>query len=73
MDYMAHSMSDYKAAMINYKIAFEPGAISFNKISDEISINYKRKTIELESSHSSYQDTDYDEYTFKTTSVAEES
>jgi SOS-response transcriptional repressor LexA len=35
---MAQSMSDYKAAMINYKIAFEPGPISFNSISDEINV-----------------------------------
>lgn len=38
MDYMTQSMSDYKAAMINYKIAFEPGPISFNSISDEINV-----------------------------------
>lgn len=36
IDYMTQSMSDYQAAMINYKIAFTPGTISFNSISDEI-------------------------------------
>ena len=38
IDYMTQSMSDYKAAMVNYKIAFEPGPISFKHISDEIDI-----------------------------------
>ncbi len=36
IDYMTQSMSDYQAAMINYKIAFIPGTISFNSISDEL-------------------------------------
>jgi len=38
IEYMTQSMSDYKAAMINYKIAFEPGPASFGNISDEIDI-----------------------------------
>ena len=38
IDYMTKSMSDYKAAMINYKIAFEPSPISFNSISNEITL-----------------------------------
>ena len=42
IDYMTQSMSDYKAAMINYKIAFEPGPYSFNSISDEISVSYQK-------------------------------
>ena len=42
IDYMTQSMSDYKASMINYKIAFEPGPVSFNSISDEISLSYQK-------------------------------
>ncbi len=38
IDYMTKSMADYKAAMINYKIAFEPCKMSFNSISDEINL-----------------------------------
>lgn len=38
MDYMEKSMHDYKAAMINYKIAFEPGPVSFKTISEEIEL-----------------------------------
>lgn len=38
IDYMTQSMSDYRAAMMNYKIAFEPSPLSFKSISDEISI-----------------------------------
>lgn len=38
IDYMTQSMSDYKAAIVNYKIAFEPGDISFKSISSEIAI-----------------------------------
>ncbi len=45
INYMDQSMSDYKAAMINYKIAFEPGPVSFNSISNEISINYEEKVV----------------------------
>ena len=41
IDYMTQSMSDYKAAMVNYKIAFEPGPVSFKNISDEINIYHK--------------------------------
>ena len=40
IDYMTSSMADYKAALMNYKIAFEPCPISFNSISDEINISY---------------------------------
>ena len=36
IDYMTQSMSDYKAGIVNYKIAFEPGAHCFNSISQEI-------------------------------------
>lgn len=46
INYMDQSMSDYKSAMINYKIAFEPGPISFNNISNEISLNHGRKNIQ---------------------------
>lgn len=35
MDYMTKSMADYQASLVNYKIAFVPSPISFNKISDE--------------------------------------
>lgn len=35
IEYMTTSMSDYRASMINYKIAFEPGIHSFNSISSE--------------------------------------
>lgn len=38
IDYMTQSMSDYMASIVNYKIAFEPGPISFKSISDEINI-----------------------------------
>ena len=38
MDYMTKSMADYQASLVNYKIAFEPSPISFNMISDEISL-----------------------------------
>ena len=43
IDYMTKSMSDYNAAMINYKIAFEPGPLSFSMISDEITILYEKE------------------------------
>lgn len=36
IDYMTQSMSDYKAGIVNYKIAFEPGAHCFNSISEEL-------------------------------------
>ncbi len=36
IEYMTRSMADYKAAMINYKIAFEPCQTAFSYISDEI-------------------------------------
>ena len=39
IDYMTQSMSDYKAGIVNYKIAFEPGLHSFNQISDEIRLS----------------------------------
>ena len=39
IDYMTQSMSDYKAGIVNYKIAFEPGAHCFNNISQEILIH----------------------------------
>ena len=48
INYMDQSMSDYKAAMINYKIAFEPSPVSFNSISDEISIDCEQKIIALD-------------------------
>lgn len=35
INYMTQSMSDYKAAIVNYKIAFEPCTLSFNSISNE--------------------------------------
>ena len=41
IDYMTQSMSDYKAAMMNYKIAFEPSPDSFKRISDEILLYYQ--------------------------------
>ncbi|MBR4758076.1 MAG: DUF3883 domain-containing protein, partial [Bacteroidaceae bacterium] len=40
VDYITQSMSDYKAAIINYKIAFEPNPSSFKTISDEIDIQF---------------------------------
>ena len=40
IDYMTQSMSDYRAAMVNYKIAFEPCELAFNSISDEILISH---------------------------------
>lgn len=40
IDYMAHSMSDYRAAMVNYKIAVEPCDLSFKQISPEILLPY---------------------------------
>ena len=42
IDYMTQSMSDYKAAMINYKIAFEPGPNSFNSITEEIAVSCQK-------------------------------
>ena len=36
INYMTASMSDYRASIVNYKIAFEPGIQSFNQISEEI-------------------------------------
>lgn len=36
IDYMTQSLSDYRAAIMNYKISFEPGAHCFNFISPEI-------------------------------------
>ena len=36
INYMTASMSDYKAGIVNYKIAFEPGSHCFGAISDEI-------------------------------------
>lgn len=38
INYMTTSMSDYRANIVNYKIAFEPGNISFGNISSEYSI-----------------------------------
>ena len=38
VDYMAQSMSDYKASLVSYNIAFEPGPNSFSDISEEIDI-----------------------------------
>lgn len=38
INYMTQSMSDYKAGIVNYKIAFEPGTHSFGEISNEIQI-----------------------------------
>lgn len=38
IDYITQSMSDYKAGIVNYKIAFEPGIHSFNSVSDEIKL-----------------------------------
>jgi len=38
IDYMTQSMSDYKAGIVNYKIAFEPGLQSFGLISNEYQI-----------------------------------
>ena len=40
IDYMTQSMSDYRAAIVNYKIAIEPSDISFKQISPEISLPY---------------------------------
>lgn len=39
IDYMTKSMSDYKAGIVNYKIAFEPGSHSFTQISNEIRLS----------------------------------
>ena len=39
IDYMTQSMSDYRAAIVNYKIAFEPSNLAFKNISDEISVS----------------------------------
>ena len=39
VDYMTQSMADYKATIVNYKIAFEPGQHSFNNISSEYSLS----------------------------------
>lgn len=41
IDYMTLSMKDYNAALVNYKISFEPGPVSFNSISDEIAIYHQ--------------------------------
>lgn len=38
IDYMTQSMSDYKAAIVNYKISIEPCDLSFKQISPEISL-----------------------------------
>ena len=38
INYMTESMSDYKAGIVNYKIAFEPGPHCFGSITEEISI-----------------------------------
>ncbi len=40
IDYMTRSMSDYGAAMVNYKIAVEPSDLSFKQISSEIRLPY---------------------------------
>ena len=40
IDYMTQSMSDYRAAIVNYKIAIEPSDMSFKQISPEISLPY---------------------------------
>lgn len=39
IDYMTQSMSDYRAAIVNYKIAFEPSDIAFKNISGEIPVS----------------------------------
>ena len=39
INYMTDSLSDYRAAIINYKISFEPGTHCFNSISPEIMLN----------------------------------
>lgn len=39
IDYMTQSLSDYKAAIMNYKISFEPGPHCFNNISQEIRLS----------------------------------
>lgn len=36
INYMTQSLSDYKAAIINFKISFEPGPHCFNYISEEL-------------------------------------
>lgn len=46
IDYMANSMSDYGAAMVNYKIAVEPGVKSFHRISSEMPLPYYSNIIE---------------------------
>ena len=40
IDYMTRSMSDYRAALVNYKIAVEPSDLSFKQISSEIHLPY---------------------------------
>lgn len=45
MDYMTKSMADYQASLVNYKIAFVPSSISFNKISEEEVITKNNKKI----------------------------
>ena len=37
--YMTQSMSDYRAGIVNYKIAFEPSSLSFGSISQEITLS----------------------------------
>ncbi len=44
IDYMTQSMSDYMASIVNYKIAFEPGPVSFKSISEEINIHSETST-----------------------------
>lgn len=39
IDYMTQSMSDYRASIVNYKIAFEPSNLAFKNISNEISVS----------------------------------
>lgn len=38
INYMTASLSDYRASIVNYKIAFEPGVNSFGSISSEITL-----------------------------------
>ncbi len=37
---MTQSMSDYRASIVNYKIAIEPCGLSFKQISSEIKLPY---------------------------------
>ena len=58
VDYITQSMSDYKAAIINYKIAFEPSHNSFKTISEEIDLRFGLKMdIPLQNQYSSNLET----------------